>query len=831
MKPVASRLSPLQQIISLLFIACLSALVAYYSVWFWLTKSENHNRFLRQVEYNTELYSQKTQAYLMTLTKTLTTFADEVPNALFLPKKNQVLEHLTGIAPPPLLTESRANQNSMDDVIQQTPQQQQQQWLKDKRPQWKEKLPESSEFTFFTRREIDTMTSSLRFGRERIASTLVEYGVNFLFLDMVNRLNDNQLVYTEVAKVAGTDQWQLHHVTMINNDQGHWQGVLYTTLDVNGLRQSWGAIDSLLGEITVLQKVEQGTPLIFFRMGQASNNMPAITKNIPASYWQISYQPSTVLLQKNQIIPFYLWSITTAFPLCILFLGLIYIARSRHIDKATLPTKKRDAVNNSALNTQIDKKDTSLSFDGVSDKDPVAIFPDAIFRAYDIRGIVHEEFTHDLVYAIGQAYATEVLLAGDTSVVVGWDARTHSQEFSVCLIEGIHSTGCHTINIGVVPTPLMNFSVHENDATKSGIVITASHNPKEYNGCKMVINGQTLVDNDIQRIKERIQSSNVTHAQIKGQSTQIDLSQEYIDRVISDVAVIDGFKVVVDAANGASSELAPRLMNALRCHTHGLYCKFDGDFPNHDPDPSVAENLVDLISAVVSKQADIGFALDGDGDRLVVITAAGKIVWPDQLMMLFSQDIVARNPGCDVVFDIKCTQLLAQTISDNGGRPVMWKTGHSHIKAKMKETNALLGGEFSGHIFFKERWYGFDDGLYAAARLLEIMTLTGQTIDQLLEALPTRLSTPEIKIAVSEARKFIVMDTLVAQANFPGGQKTTIDGLRVDFANGWGLVRASNTAPVLTLRFEASDEAVLEQIKQQFKQALKKVDNALMLDF
>jgi phosphomannomutase/phosphoglucomutase len=821
-------------LIALFFISCVSGFIAHYAVWFWLVEPENTKRFSQQIERNSELYNQKTYIYLSALKKTLIAFANDVPNELLLPRENKVLEERVD---PTLFSLPIANlteQNSTDDVIKQTSQHSQQQWLEQQRSQWKKTLPESLDFKLFSSREIETMTSSLRFGREEIASTLVEYGVSFLFLDMVNRLNDNQQVYTEVAKVAGTDQWQLHHVTAINNDKGDVQGVLYTILDISGLHQSWGG-NTLLGEITVLQKVEQGAPLAFFRVGQASKDMPAITKNITASYWQINYQPSTALLQKNKSMPLYAWLATAGFPIFILCFGLILIVRYRHFEKMVSSTKKIDTASISSSKIKSDKEETLPLPSDIStpaaDEESTKMFPETIFRAYDIRGIAYEEFSHDLVYAIGQAYATEVLLSGDTTVVVGWDARTHSQEFSVCLIEGIHSKGCNTINIGIVPTPLMNFTVHEHDATDSGIVITASHNPKEYNGCKMVVNGQTLVDADILRIKERIQSNDVTHAEIKGQSTQADFSQSYIDKVIGDIAVIDGFKIVVDAANGASSELAPRLMNALRCETHPLYCQFDGEFPNHDPDPSVAENLTVLIETVIAKKADIGFALDGDGDRLVVVTASGKIVWPDQLMMLFAQDIVARNPGCDVVFDIKCTQLLAQTISENGGRPVMWKTGHSHIKAKMQETQALLGGEFSGHIFFKERWYGFDDGLYAAARLLEIMTLTGNTIDELLDALPTRLSTPEIKIAISEEQKFTFIDKFIAEADFPGGQKITIDGLRVDFTNGWGLVRASNTAPVLTLRFEASNDQVLGEIKQKFKQALQKIDNTLVLEF
>lgn len=461
---------------------------------------------------------------------------------------------------------------------------------------------------------------------------------------------------------------------------------------------------------------------------------------------------------------------------------------------------------------------------------------DIIFRAYDIRGIVGECLSEDMFYAIGQAVASEALDAGESALIVAHDARTHSPKFSSSVAEGIISTGCNVIDIGLVPTPLMNFAAAQHAQTSSGIIITASHNPKEYNGCKMVINGNTLVDEDIQRLKQRIQKKDVRTANVKGKKASEDFSQAYVDYIKNNVqgdSWKDNWKVVIDSANGAASQLSVNLFSALGCNVTPIFCEFDGSFPNHDPDPSVEENLQALIKKVKQEKADVGFAFDGDGDRLVAITPQGKIIWPDQLMMLFAEDVVAKNPHCHVVYDIKSSACLGDLISQKGGQPVLWKTGHSHIKAKMKQTNAVLGGEFSGHIFFKDRWFGFDDGLYAAVRLLEIMSQTQQTLDIALELLPKRVSTPEIKVAIDEEEKFVFMDKLINNVSSMSKATavTTIDGLRIDFENSWGLVRASNTAPALTLRFEASDEKKQKEVKEIFKDLLHNIDKTLELNF
>jgi phosphomannomutase/phosphoglucomutase len=465
------------------------------------------------------------------------------------------------------------------------------------------------------------------------------------------------------------------------------------------------------------------------------------------------------------------------------------------------------------------------------DQESNLLIPEHIFRAYDIRGIAETEVTPAIALLIGKAVASEALYQGEHSLLVGLDARTHSPMLYESLVEGILTTGCNVINIGVVPTPLMNFAAAMFKDTSSGIVITASHNPKEYNGFKIILKDKSLTRPEIKKLYQVIVDGDFVIDDSKGQLVNKRFNDDYIEAICADVAINSSLHIVVDAANGASSEIAPALFNKLGCKVTPLFCAFDGDFPNHDPDPCIEANLQLLINAVKNVSADIGIALDGDGDRLVAVTASGKIIWPDQLLMIFARDVVSRNPGCDVIFDIKSTKRLSQIISSYGGRPVMCKTGHSNIKAKMRETDALLAGEFSGHIFFKERWLGFDDGLYAAARLVEIMSLEDQSLDNMMAAMPALFISPEIKIAVADTEKFILIDKIIDNGNFGLGEKTLMDGLKVDFDNSWGLVRASNTTPAITLRFEADSTSDLIKVQSIFKREINKIDPKLILDF
>ena len=457
----------------------------------------------------------------------------------------------------------------------------------------------------------------------------------------------------------------------------------------------------------------------------------------------------------------------------------------------------------------------------------VAVAPD-IFRAYDIRGIVGESLSAEVVEVIGHAIGSEAADRGVTSLCIGYDGRHSSPELADALARGVMATGCDVIHVGAIPTPVLYFATHQLQ-TGSGVMVTGSHNPANYNGLKIMLGGETLSGEAIQKLYQRIQTGDFTSGQ--GAQSREDVRRAYLDRIVGDIAVAAPLKVVVDAGNGIAGELGPMLIEELGCEVTPLYCEVDGDFPNHHPDPGKPANLQDLIATVQETGADIGLAFDGDGDRLGVVTNTGKIIWPDRLLMLFARDVVSRNPGADVLYDVKCSRRLAGVISEAGGRPIMWKSGHSLMKAKMKETGALLAGEMSGHVFFGERWYGFDDGLYSAARLLEILGIEDRHSDDVFADFPEDISTPELNVEVTESEKFAIIERLGELGDFGDGNISTIDGIRVDYADGWGLCRASNTTPVLVLRFEAESDEALERIKTLFREQLQKAAPDLVADF
>ncbi|WP_297790423.1 phosphomannomutase/phosphoglucomutase [uncultured Marinobacter sp.] len=459
---------------------------------------------------------------------------------------------------------------------------------------------------------------------------------------------------------------------------------------------------------------------------------------------------------------------------------------------------------------------------------PQVDIPAGIFRAYDIRGIVGETLSPEIVNVIGRAIGSEALERGIDSLCIGYDGRHSSPDLADALARGVMSAGCNVIHVGAVPTPVLYFATHHLQ-TGSGVMVTGSHNPANYNGLKIMLGGDTLSGDAIQKLYQRTQTGDMVSGQ--GAQSSEDVRRAYLDRIVGDIAVAAPLKVVLDAGNGIAGELAPILVEELGCEVVPLYCEVDGDFPNHHPDPGKPDNLVDLIERVKTERADIGLAFDGDGDRLGVVTNSGKIIWPDRLLMLFARDVVSRNPGSDVLYDVKCSRRLAGVISEAGGRPIMWKTGHSLMKAKMKESGALLAGEMSGHIFFGERWYGFDDGLYSAARLLEILGVEDRHSDEVFEDFPEDISTPELNVEVTEDNKFQLVERLASEGSFGDGSISTIDGIRVDYADGWGLCRASNTTPVLVLRFEAETEEALERIKGVFQDQLQKVAPDLHTDF
>ncbi|MCG6975727.1 MAG: phosphomannomutase/phosphoglucomutase [Acidiferrobacterales bacterium] len=444
-----------------------------------------------------------------------------------------------------------------------------------------------------------------------------------------------------------------------------------------------------------------------------------------------------------------------------------------------------------------------------------------IFKAYDIRGIVGKTLTNDTAYSIGQALGSEALARKQQAIAVGRDGRLSGPDLVKALAQGIASTGCNVVNVGMVPTPVLYFATYQLE-THSGVMVTGSHNPPDYNGFKMVLGGETLSGEDIQALRQRIETGDLATG--NGTITEADVKEAYLDRITSDITLARPMKVIVDCGNGVAGELAPELYRRLKCDVTEMFCEIDGTFPNHHPDPSQPKNLEDLIKAIKSTDdVDVGLAFDGDGDRVGVVTPDGDVIWPDRQLILLAQSVLKKNPGGEIIFDVKCSRAVDRAIREAGGKPTMWKTGHSFIKKKLKETGALLAGEMSGHIFFKERWYGFDDALYAAARLLELLSQDTRAPQEIFDSLPNTVNTPELQIRFTEGEHFAAIEKLVAEADFPHAKLTTIDGLRADFDDGFGLVRASNTTPVLVLRFEGDDEAALQRIQQQFRELIQRV--------
>ncbi|XGA81662.1 phosphomannomutase/phosphoglucomutase [Halomonas sp. CH40] len=453
--------------------------------------------------------------------------------------------------------------------------------------------------------------------------------------------------------------------------------------------------------------------------------------------------------------------------------------------------------------------------------------PASIFRAYDIRGIVDDTLTEAGVKQIGQAIGSEAAARGESTVVVARDGRLSGERLQGALIHGLIAAGQNVVNIGMVPTPVLYFATHILEGTASGVMVTGSHNPPDYNGFKIVLGGETLSGEAISALYQRIVDNQLASGQ--GEVREEDVRERYLERVIGDIKVKRPLKAVVDCGNGVAGEMGPQLIERLGVETLPLFAEIDGTFPNHHPDPGKPENLKDLIAKVKETNADIGLAFDGDGDRLGVITPSGKLIYPDHLLMAFATDMLSRNAGAKVIFDVKCTGNLTPVIEQAGGEPEMWRTGHSLIKARMKETGALLAGEMSGHIFFKERWYGFDDGMYAAARLLEILAGQPDDADSYFASFPLDMGTPEINITVTDDNKFALVDKLAREGDFGDGIKTTLDGIRVDYPDGWGLCRASNTTPMLVLRFEGKNAEALARIQASFAAALRQVDPSLAL--
>ena len=683
-----------------------------------------------------------------------------------------------------------------------------------------------------------------------------EFPIRFAELDLIQRAEQRQPALPELATIG--ERQFLYWIRPIPVNPGADPlGTLMVTLGAESLLNMFVGGDPSLGEYVLQQQFSSSPPQMLKKTGAGSAGASK-QADVTGSYLQVKFTPSEALVKMSSELPtlwLFIVSLMAAGSLALVwFLSKVLIRREiGTVDKVQpLPTiakaskpaetdtladplfQNQDILdiamidedeNILGLNQASGKKSTPGARTAVSEAD----VPAEIFRSYDIRGLVENQITPELAQLIGQAIGSEALDQGETNIVVARDGRTHSEALTQALVRGILRTGCNVINVGVVPTPLMYFSTFHFDDTSSGVMVTASHNPKEYNGFKVVMNNQALADDAVTELRTRILAQNFHQG--LGEEIPRTIISDYIDRIFSDVALAGNVTLVIDAGNAVPGVVAPQLFEELGCDVIPLFCDLDGEFPNHDPDPTQEKNLTALIEKVQETNADLGVAFDGDGDRLVVVTPKGDIIWPDRLLMLFAKDILARNPGADVLFDVKCSRQLNQVISSYGGRPIMWKTGHSPMKAKMEETQALIGGEYSGHIFIKDRWYGFDDGIYAMARLLEIITLRDQKIDDIFAAFPQLISTPELKIKIGEKDKFGLIDKIAASGDFANGTVTTIDGLRVDYTKGWGLVRASNTSPALTLRFEAESTEALEKIQQIFKRELLKVDNTLSIPF
>lgn len=451
----------------------------------------------------------------------------------------------------------------------------------------------------------------------------------------------------------------------------------------------------------------------------------------------------------------------------------------------------------------------------------------AVFGAYDIRAEVGAHLNETLATRLGEVLGYEAR-RGSRAIVVGRDGRLSSPALSDALIRGIRSTGCAAIDVGQVPSPAVYFATHELK-TNAGVMVTASHNPARYNGFKVVLNGISMPGHALWDLFEHAPRAEA-HGSI-GDLRHFDIIPSYSEKICADISLARSPRIVVDGGNGVAGPVAVQVLRRLGCTVLPLYCNIDGHFPHHDPDPSAPANLVDLIAHVRDTGADLGFAMDGDGDRLGVVDANGEIIWPDRVLMLFARDVLAHAPGSQIIYDVKCSQLLEQDIARNGGRPLMWKSGHALLKAKLRETAAPLAGEFSGHFFFNDRWYGFDDGIYAAARLLELLSRNQRTPTQQLAVLPSAVSTPELRVPLQTAEPSRIVADIISQFPIHGGKTTLMDGLRVDFKDGWGLMRVSNTLPCLVFRFEARNEKRLNEIAALFRAAVLAAAPDLSLPF
>lgn len=710
---------------------------------------------------------------------------------------------------------------------------------------------------------------------------------NHIEVDLVRRTSVGQK--TEPQAFRFEDRWLTSIAELVNNTADPQQrAVVIATIDNAQLNEQLGALDTAAGRFTLEQIYTSSngvdrTDVIAFAGASSGDADYMRYAAIPATSWRVAYTPSAELMEAFRApatAVFLVMVLTILAAIGALFLLLVRNAKlieedvqliiagadrrsemqlsipelvpvARQLRRATLRALRQteqpsELASQSSSGEAIDLDlvlsagsgsglpeasvlELDLGDDSGADNLPMESgFPAHIFRAYDIRGDSRTELTEELVARIGGAIGSIAGEMGEQALLVACDGRNSSPALKSSLVKSLMASGRDVIDIGMVPTPLLYFATHHLNC-RSGIMVTGSHNPVNDNGLKIVLNQQTIAAGGIAEIRNRVLTGGYTTG--SGRMIREDILPAYTDAIVEDIAIAVPLKIVLDAGNGATSEIAPELFEELGCEVVPLYCSVDGNFPNRSPDTSDESNLASLIEAVAREEADFGVAFDGDGDRLAVVTSSGRIVRSDVLLMIFAQDVVSRNPGADVVFDVKCSRNLTKLITNNGGRPVLWKTGHAFMKEKMLETGALLGGEFSGHMFFGERWFGFDDGMYAAGRLAEILSTYGDSLDTIIDTFPSSVNTPEIIIPVTDQEKHPLMDEILRTTDFASGKINTMDGIRVDFTDGWGLIRASNTSAALTARFEADTEEALEIIKGEFREQIALVRPSLELNF
>ncbi len=655
--------------------------------------------------------------------------------------------------------------------------------------------------------------------------------INYATLDMLKKTKKGNSNPVAEIHLFGRQNQYLNYVYIIDNNNDNY---LIISLPAQVIFQGLSNIDLDEGQVKLIQKSGSYSLVNLKIWGLKDNTkdlLPLNSTAIADSYFSV---------ESSYLPPFFLFrGITTLSTIIgllssVLLLAGVSLLTIKKTKQQKLKRKERhkyvhvaevNALQNIEETVEKHNEDT-MNTDKKQSKE--IDIDKSIFRAYDIRGIVDESLTSDAVRLIGQAIGTENIKRGKTEIVVARDGRLSGEMLLKALVEGLIESGCSVINVGAVPTGVLYFATHHL-GTGSGVMLTGSHNPSNYNGVKIMLDGETLSGKQIMNLYKSIINHELDTGD--GSEQEMDIVDDYIDYISSDIQLENELKIVVDSGNGIGGEIGPQLLEEIGCEVIPLHCEIDGSFPNHHPDPSVPANLSDLIAAVKASGADLGIAFDGDADRLGVVTNTGEIIYPDRVLMLYAQDVLTRQPGASIIFDVKCTGHLPKEIVKYGGLPIIWKTGHSFIKAKIKETNAALAGEMSGHFFFNERWFGFDDGIYAAARLLEIIDHQDRPADEIFDELPNSVSTPELKCHTQEGENYAFMEKFQKAAQFPDANITTIDGIRADFADGWGLIRCSNTTPCLVLRFDADNETALENIKEEFRAQILAVDNSLTLPF